>query len=68
MKYSSIILSSSKTDLFSLDKEKTSGSEILTAKVNIYVPSSAIVLLDQATEQEKRIVNTACRLKGGLIV
>lgn len=55
-------------DLKGIVVEESPNSLLVTAKKKMYVPEKKIILMDQMTEQESRLIMGANNTKGGLIV
>lgn len=62
------IMSIGNVNLKGLVIEESPNSLIVTAKKKIYVPERKIILMDQMSEQESRVLMGVSKNKGGLIV
>ena len=62
------IMSIGNMELKDLVIEESPNSLIVTAKKKIYVPEKKIILMDQMSEQESRVLAGVSKNKGGLIV
>lgn len=62
------IMSIGNVDLKDLVIEESPNSLIVTAKKKIYVPEKTIILMDQMTDQESRLLIGLSKNKGGLVV
>lgn len=62
------IVSIGNVDLKDLVIEESPNSLIVTAKKKIIVPEKTIILMDQMTEQESRLLIGLSKNKGGLVV